>query len=79
MPTDENENNKLHGDDYAGLKDLYNQTGGHSWNNKTNWDVSSDTPPDADVVNTWHGVTVKQETKGDSNMLILQDWKHVTR
>ncbi|MBO1346180.1 MAG: putative Ig domain-containing protein [Hormoscilla sp. GUM202] len=59
MPTDENENNKLHGDDYAGLKDLYNQTGGHSWNNKTNWDVSSDTPPDADVVNTWHGVTVE--------------------
>ena len=57
MPT--NETNKLDRDNYAVLQDLYNQTGGPNWGNNENWNVSSETPPDADVVNSWHGVTVE--------------------
>ncbi|MBC6480163.1 MAG: hypothetical protein GDA56_22650 [Hormoscilla sp. GM7CHS1pb] len=53
-------NNKLNAADYKGMRALYNRTGGDNWNNKTNkWDVSSDTPPSAQEVGTWHGVTVE--------------------
>jgi len=51
-------NNKLNAADYAGMRVLYNKTGGENWLNKQNWDVSSDTPPSAQEVSTWHGVTV---------------------
>jgi len=62
MPTNEtndnNETNKLNAADYKGMSDLYNSTNGNNWTNKTGWDVSSSTPPSADVVNSWYGVTV---------------------
>jgi len=50
----------LNADDYAALKALYTSTSGENWRNKTGWDVSSETPPDADVVDKWHGVTVSE-------------------
>ena len=49
---------KINANDYAALKALYDRTDGENWTKKTNWDVSSETPPDADVVGRWHGVTV---------------------
>ncbi|MBO1351939.1 MAG: leucine-rich repeat domain-containing protein [Hormoscilla sp. GUM202] len=48
----------LDGDDYAALNALYNSTGGDNWTNNTGWDFSSETPPSANVVSRWHGVTV---------------------
>ena len=48
----------LNADDYAALKALYERNGGKNWTNNTNWNVSSETPPDPDVVDQWHGVTV---------------------
>ncbi|MBC6477942.1 MAG: putative Ig domain-containing protein [Hormoscilla sp. GM7CHS1pb] len=60
--------------DYLGIRALYNQTGGQTWLNKQNWNVASDTPPDADVVATWHGITVEDsrvtEIKLDDNNLV---------
>ncbi|NEQ37432.1 MAG: DUF4347 domain-containing protein [Okeania sp. SIO3I5] len=51
----------LNADDYAALRALYEGTNGANWINNTGWsewDFSSSTPPDASVVNNWHGVTV---------------------
>ncbi|MBC6472176.1 MAG: hypothetical protein GDA48_04620, partial [Hormoscilla sp. GM102CHS1] len=48
----------LNANDYAALQALYNSTGGKNWTNNTNWDVSSETPPDANDVDQWYGVTV---------------------
>ncbi|MBO1352128.1 MAG: leucine-rich repeat domain-containing protein [Hormoscilla sp. GUM202] len=45
--------------DYAALSDLYNSTSGGRWSNQTGWDFSSETPPLAEVVSNWHGVTVE--------------------
>jgi len=50
----------LNADDYAALKALYTSTGGENWRNQTGWDFSSESPPSADVVNRWHGVTVSE-------------------
>ncbi|MBO1352005.1 MAG: putative Ig domain-containing protein [Hormoscilla sp. GUM202] len=44
--------------DYAAMKALYTNTSGRRWKNKTGWDFSSETPPLAEVVSDWHGVTV---------------------
>jgi len=49
----------LDASDYAALLALYNSTGGESWQTHTGWDVTSETPPPADVVSNWHGVTVR--------------------
>ena len=49
----------LDADDYAALQALYTSTSGENWTNNTGWDVSSETPPIADDVELWHGVTVE--------------------
>jgi len=49
----------LNANDYAALQALYNRTDGENWKNKTGWDFSSQTPPSADVVNGWYGVSVE--------------------
>ena len=46
----------LNADDYAALQALYDRNGGKNWTNNTNWDVSSETPPDANDVDQWHVV-----------------------
>ena len=43
--------------DWRALMALYNSTGGADWRNSENWAVS-DTPPTAEELNTWYGVTV---------------------
>ncbi|MBC6422793.1 MAG: putative Ig domain-containing protein, partial [Hormoscilla sp. SP12CHS1] len=48
----------LDANDYAALKALYTRTSGENWKNNTSWNFSSTTPPIADVVDKWHGVTV---------------------
>ncbi|MBC6423428.1 MAG: hypothetical protein GDA38_19360, partial [Hormoscilla sp. SP12CHS1] len=50
----------LNADDYAALKALYTSTDGENWRNQTGWDFSSSSPPSANVVNRWHGVTVSE-------------------
>lgn len=50
--------------DYAALQALYTATNGDSWSQRAgwqDWDFSRQTPPDAAVVNGWHGVS----TQGD--------------
>ncbi|MBO1350424.1 MAG: hypothetical protein EBE86_024985 [Hormoscilla sp. GUM202] len=49
---------KIDAGDFKALKALYNSTNGKRWKNKTGWDFTSETPPDASEVNNWHGVTV---------------------
>jgi Leucine-rich repeat (LRR) protein len=54
----------LNASDYAALKALYQQTNGVNWANNTgwkNWDFSSPTAPDTDVVKGWFGVTVTDD------------------
>ncbi|MBO1349033.1 MAG: putative Ig domain-containing protein [Hormoscilla sp. GUM202] len=48
----------LNPDDYLALKALHNSTSGRRWKNKTGWDFTSETPPPAEAVSDWHGVTV---------------------
>ncbi|MBO1350423.1 MAG: putative Ig domain-containing protein [Hormoscilla sp. GUM202] len=50
------EDEVLNANDYAALKALYHSMNGDSW--QTKWDVSSETPPKANEVSDWHGVTV---------------------
>ena len=52
------DDNLLDAKDYAALKALYTSTSGRRWKNKTGWNFTSETPPDANVVSRWHGVTV---------------------
>ncbi len=47
--------------EYQALRALYQSTNGASWSNNTgwrDWNFNSAIPPDASVVNGWHGVTV---------------------
>ncbi|MBO1348618.1 MAG: putative Ig domain-containing protein [Hormoscilla sp. GUM202] len=44
--------------DYAALQALYNSTDGNNWLHKTGWDVSSPTPPFANDVNAWYGISL---------------------
>ncbi len=47
--------------EYQALRALYQSTNGASWTNNTgwrDWNFNSATPPDASIVNGWHGVTV---------------------
>ncbi|MBO1348085.1 MAG: hypothetical protein EBE86_012130 [Hormoscilla sp. GUM202] len=50
----------LNADDYAALQAFYTSTSGENWRNNFGWDISSETPPPAEVVNNWHGVTVEE-------------------
>ncbi|SFQ41949.1 Por secretion system C-terminal sorting domain-containing protein [Pseudarcicella hirudinis] len=42
--------------DYKGLRALYNSTNGDNWNNKDNWDVRSENPPQNCNLSKFHGV-----------------------
>ncbi|MEB3360378.1 MAG: putative Ig domain-containing protein [Synechococcales bacterium] len=49
--------------DFAALTALYLGTDGDNWENRANWDVNADPLTlSAEVVNTWHGVTVDLTT-----------------
>ncbi|MBO1348937.1 MAG: hypothetical protein EBE86_016810 [Hormoscilla sp. GUM202] len=55
LPSDDN---LLDAKDYAALKALHTSTSGRRWKNKTGWNFTSETPPPAEAVSDWHGVTV---------------------
>ncbi|MBO1349273.1 MAG: hypothetical protein EBE86_018630, partial [Hormoscilla sp. GUM202] len=60
VPSTSEENDLLDVNDYAALRALYTSTNGSNWKKKTGWDFSSETPPPAEVVSDWHGVTVEE-------------------
>ena len=44
--------------DWRALIALYAATGGAAWTSSTNWSTSTTATPTADVLDSWHGVTV---------------------
>jgi len=51
------ENDSLESD-WDTLKKIYRMTGGPNWTNNTNWDITSEQPPNAEALGQWYGVTV---------------------
>ncbi|MDE2827120.1 MAG: choice-of-anchor B family protein [Bacteroidota bacterium] len=62
------------GDDWLVLVALYDSTHGYQWRNNDNWSNATGTMPDAQTLNSWHGVTVDMQASRVSEIRLEDNW-----